>query len=330
MKTTITFVVPSRIEENIDKTLEHIFSCNYPQEAIEVYNVNGKKPSKQRNECIKISSGSIIYFVDNDSIVSADNIINALSIFDSDSSVGIVGGPAVHNIQNLVEEDIDICLSSFLCVGPINARYTQKKGEPIECSDKSIILCNMLVRREVFDKIGYFNENLYPNEENEFIDRVIESGYKIIYHSSVIVTRQPRKNISQYMKMLITYGAGRAKQMKELFLLKNMIFSMPMFFVLYVLSLPIMAMLILPKPYNMLYVAPCILYFIIAAMFSISVLPKRKSHKIRSLLVMSFMFFLTHCCYGIGFAKGLIKNIFRIKDKEVSSEININKVKSFS
>ncbi len=203
MNSLITFVIPSRIEENIDKTLEHIFACNYPQENIEVYNVNGKKPSKQRNECVKISSGSIVYFVDNDSIVGRDNILNALSIFDNDSSVGIVGGPAVHNIKNLVEEDIDICLSSFLCVGPVSARYSPKKGEPVECSDRSLILCNMVVRREVFDKIGYFNENLYPNEENEFIDRVIANGYKIIYHPDVVVTREPRKNIAQYINMLI-------------------------------------------------------------------------------------------------------------------------------
>ncbi len=327
MKTSITFVVPSRVEENIDRTLKHIFACNYPLEAIEIYNVNGQKPSKQRNECIKISDGSIVYFLDNDSIVGKDNILNALSIFNSDSNVGIVGGPAVHDIKNLVEEDIDICLSSFLCVGPISARYTQKKGEPIECSDRSLILCNMLVRKEVFDKIGYFNENLYPNEENEFIDRVLENGYKIIYHPDVIVTREPRKNIAQYTKMLLGYGVGRARQMKELFLLKNMTFAIPMFFMLYVLSLPIVC--ILPKSYNILYLVPFAMYTIIAVLFSFSILPKRKSHKIRSLFVMSYMFFITHCCYGFGFAKGIIKNIFKIKDPEVSSEITINKVKSF-
>ncbi len=329
MKEKVTIIIPSRVEENIDKTLEHIFKCDYPPECLEIYNVNGKKPSKQRNECIKISSGDIIYFIDNDSIVHKDNIQNALAVFNSDSNVAIVGGPAVHNIKNLTEEDINICLSSFLCVGPISARYTQKKGEPTVCSDKSLILCNMLVRKSVFDKIGFLNENLYPNEENEFIDRVVKNGYKIIYHPDVIVTREPRENILQYTKMLISYGVGRAQQMKEAFLLKNIVFSAPMFFWLYVFSIPVVCDVLLPRLYSVIYTSALMLYSLIAILFSISVLPKRKSHKIRSFFVMTLMFFLTHFSYGFGFAKGIFKNIFNPSSKSVSSEININKVKSF-
>ncbi len=329
MKEKVTIIVPSRIEENIEKTLEHIFECNYPLNNIEVYNVNGKKPSKQRNECIKISGGSIIYFIDNDSIVGKDNILNALDVFGDDSSVAIVGGPAVHSIKNLEEEDIDICLSSFLCVGPISARYTQKKGEPTVCSDRSLILCNMLVRKEVFDKIGYFNENLYPNEENEFIDRVLENGYKIIYHPDVVVTREPRENLRQYVKMLIGYGVGRAQQMKEAFLIKNIIFSAPMFFLFYILSIPIISIFVLPARYALFYSVPILLYSLIAVSFSVGKSFKRKSHKVRSLFVMSIMFFLTHLCYGLGFAKGILTNIFKRKPKVAVSEIRINKVKSF-
>ncbi len=331
MKQKITVIIPSRIEENIDKTLEHVLKSNYPLECIEVYNVNGKKPSKQRNECIKISSGNIVYFIDNDSIVEPNNILNALSIFENDDDVAIVGGPAVHSIKNISEEDINICLSSFLCVGPISARYTQKKGEPTACSDRSLILCNMFVRKDVFDKIGYFNENLYPNEENEFIDRVIQNGYKMIYHPDVVVVREPRENVAQYTRMLISYGVGRAEQMKESFLLKNIIFSAPMFFILYVLSIPIVSIFILQNQYAIFYAIPLALYSILAISFSVRKSLKRKSHKIRSLLVMTAMFFLTHFCYGFGFAKGIIKNIFKMpKVKEVELKININKVKSFS
>ena len=329
MKTKVTIIIPSRQTDNIKSNIKNIIESKYPIENIEIYHVTGTHPTKQRNQCIKEASGDIIYFLDNDSIIENNNIQYAIDIFNSDSNIAIVGGPAVHTITTKKEEDINICLSSFFCVGPIKSRYTKKNIAPFDCSDKDLILCNIFIRKDILEKMNYFNENLYPNEENELIDKVILSGYRIIHHPNIVVYRPPRSNLKEYIKMLTNYGRGRLEQMKENFSLKNIIFSLPMFFMFYILSIPILFFVFLKYPINILYISPLLFYILIAFVFSLEKSIKRKSGKLRSLFIMPIMFFLTHFFYGFGFFYGIIKNLFK-KKKEIIHNINIKKIKEFN
>ncbi|MBW5381238.1 glycosyltransferase, partial [Brachyspira hampsonii] len=105
-----TIIIPHRVGENIEKTLEGVYLSNYPKEDIEIFQAEGTHPTVQRNECIKQSLGDIVYFIDNDSIVSADNIKEASIIFESNENVAVVGGPAIHNVNSLTEMYIDRCM----------------------------------------------------------------------------------------------------------------------------------------------------------------------------------------------------------------------------
>ena len=64
MSLKITIIIPHRIGENIENTLEWVYLSNYPKEYIEIFQAEGTHPTVQRNECIKQSSGDIIYFID--------------------------------------------------------------------------------------------------------------------------------------------------------------------------------------------------------------------------------------------------------------------------
>ena len=162
MPLKITVIIPHRIGENIEKTLEGVYLSNYPKEYIEIFQAEGTHPTVQRNECIKQSLGDIIYFIDNDSIVSADNLKEASEIFEKDDKVAIVGGPAVHRVSSLIEMYIDKCMKSYYAVGPIANRYRANNVGIKEGTDRDVILCNLFVRRDVILKAGLFNENLYP------------------------------------------------------------------------------------------------------------------------------------------------------------------------
>ena len=48
-------------------------------------------------------------------------------------------------------------------------------------SEKELILCNLVARREAMLELGGFNEALYPNEENALMDELQKRGGKLIY-----------------------------------------------------------------------------------------------------------------------------------------------------
>lgn len=325
-----TIIIPHRVGENIEKTLEGVYLSNYPKENIEIFQAEGTHPTVQRNECIKQSSGDIVYFIDNDSIVTADNIKEASAIFESDEKIAIVGGPAIHKVSSLIEMYIDKCMRAYYAVGPIANRYRFDNSDVKEGSDRDVILCNLFVRRNVLFEAGLFNEDLYPNEENALIDKILSLGYKLIYNPRIIVQRPPRSNLKAYIKMLLNYGRGRFEQLFRDFNIKNLIFILPSLFANYILLSPIVLCVYHFSKLNVLkyYFLPLLVYIIMTFFAGIvySFCDKGFISKIRGIFIYPFMFFITHFFYGLGFFYGIIRIITKFKRVATFS---IKKYKSF-
>lgn len=332
MSLKVSVIIPHRIGENIESTLAGVYMSDYPIDLIEIFQAEGTHPTVQRNACIKEATGDILYFIDNDSMVNPENIKNAVSIFEADSNIAIVGGPAMHIITNEKEYYIDKCLRSFFAVGPISSRYSVKSGKARFGDDKDVILCNLFVRRDVIIAAGLFDESLYPNEENALIDKIKQLGYKLVHHPEVVVKRPPRTNKRSYIKMLLNYGRGRLEQSFRDFHFKNIIFFIPAFFTLYILLLPIVSILyFLNKPFSkylFLYFVPIAFYFLldIVVGFITAIKDNGIRRKIKSIFVYPYMFFITHFFYGFGFFYGLFRVISGHKR---IVKFSIRKYKSF-
>lgn len=330
MSLKITIIIPHRIGENIENTLEWVYLSNYPKEYIEIFQAEGTHPTVQRNECIKQSSGDIIYFIDNDSIISPDNILEAVKIFENDENVAIVGGPAIHSINSKIEMYIDKCMRSYYAVGPIANRYSIDNVDIKDGSDRDVILCNLFIKRKVLFEVGLFNESLYPNEENALIDKILSLGYKLIYNPKIIIKRPPRANLREYIKMLINYGRGRFEQLFRDFNKKNLIFTLPSLFTGYILLIPIVMILYLYiKDYIIfIYFIPLLLYILITFIYGIiyAFMDIGIINKINGFFIYPFMFFITHFSYGLGFFYGLIRIISGFKRV---AKFYVKKLKSF-
>src|SRR4029077_9061028 len=106
-----------------------------------------------------------------------------------------------------------VVLSSWLAFGPSRARYAAV-GSLREASEKELILCNLLARRDALRALGGFNEALYPNEENALMDELQKRGGKLLYDPQFIIRRRPRHTLKAFVKMLLNYGRGRAEQFR--------------------------------------------------------------------------------------------------------------------
>jgi cellulose synthase/poly-beta-1,6-N-acetylglucosamine synthase-like glycosyltransferase len=82
-----------------------------------------------------------------------------------------------------------------------------------DSSEKELILCNLMVRRDVFMAQGGFRQDLYPNEENEFLNRLADSGWRVRYLPQAAVRRPRRENVSAFGLQAFRYGRGRMNQL---------------------------------------------------------------------------------------------------------------------
>src|SRR5213594_934057 len=186
---TVTIIVPARPGESRIQALEAVQQLDYPRTRLEMIVARGKQPSVQRNMAIKAAQGDLIYFLDDDARPAPDSLRRAVGHF-TNPEVKMVGGPNVcPKDAPWLERLFAVVLGSGLAVGPSRARYTPV-GTLRESSEKELILCNLISRRDVLIELGGFDESLYPNEENALMDDIQKRGGKLLYDPEVVVERR--------------------------------------------------------------------------------------------------------------------------------------------
>jgi cellulose synthase/poly-beta-1,6-N-acetylglucosamine synthase-like glycosyltransferase len=305
----VTVVIPVKPGLKPD-AIDAIKKLDYPKEKLEVITVYGKNPSKQRNEAVKLAKGEIIYFLDNDSMPESLTLKRLIGHIKDD--VVLAGGPSI------MPQDAPLgaflfgkTLESFFSTGASRARY-KKIGSVRFTGEKEIILCNMVMKKDVFLLFGGLNEKLYPNEENELMEKLRHSGMKMVYDPDAYVIRMPRRSLKSFVKQIFNYGRGRGEQTFVYPKSFNLINFMPLFFLFYLLVALIM---------HGYFLIPLFIYFVI--LFADSIFKILIYRDIKYIL-LPFTTFLLHITYGIGIIYGLIKAPIK---KVIDSELKIEYVK---
>jgi hypothetical protein len=128
--------------------------------------------------------------------------------------VKIVGGPSrLQPGYTLLESIFQGLLTHTLVVGPMAHRYKMARFKR-SASQQDLILCNLVSRREVFTQIGLFSSDLFPNEENEWMDRASAAGLRMVYQPLLQIFRPQRKTLKQFLFTMIRYGIGRTHQFR--------------------------------------------------------------------------------------------------------------------
>lgn len=183
-------------------------------------------------------------------------------------------------------------------------------------------------RREVFEKVGGFDESLGRTEDNELHWRINESGYRICQDSKIISYQLIRANLSDLLKQ--KYGNGKwiglttgvCPDCISIFHFVPFCFLvcvtlgivmsfLGIFLDLWQLSIPI---IIIAAAYT-------------AADLLMTVSAVLGNEKNIYMFFLPFVFLLLHLSYGIGTAEGLIKMPFWRKNLDGSSKKRIEEVR---
>ena len=324
---SVTVLIAARPEQVEIKAVTASRALDYPADKLEIIVARGKQPSIQRNVAIKAARGELIYFLDDDSVPQPSNLRQAVAHF-ANPEVQMVGGPNCCPPEApQLEQVFALVLASWLAFGPSRARY-KAVGRKRETSEKELILCNLVARRDSLLQLGGFNEALYPNEENALMDELQKRGGTLIYDPEFFVYRRPRSSLKAFAKMFLTYGRGRAEQFRFHPTTGSALNFVPPLFCLYlaivvvcwILS-PLVPVLAILRKFIILPLAAYALIVLAQVALVVS-----GAGLLRSIATIPLIA-LAHVLYGLGFLRGLFTTFRPAKQRTIHAEVVLETVR---
>lgn len=310
---TFSFIIPVKPGGYIKALvpLKQLKGQVYPYEILVA---EGTRPSRQRNLAAEQSQGDILYFLDDDSCVSADCLTQCAQAFE-DLSVAVVGGPSLTpDSDSRLQHVIAFALTSSFGSGAMRNRY-RATGQLRVTTERELILCNMAIRRDLFLAAGGFDERLYPNEENELLDRITSSGHKLVHVPTMGVMRSQRASLAAFVRQMFSYGRGRAQQ-TLIARPRSFMSFIPLIFIIYLALFPLL-------PANMLWKLPLLTYIALDITFTVTTLFNTGRPEA---LFLFALFPLMHCANGAGLMYGFLTGKPATK---ADGEVIIRRVKEF-
>ena len=323
----VSVIIPCRNEEKfIAKCLDSVLAQTYPKNKMEVLVIDGesgdktaeivgsysekypfirviKNPKKitpaAMNMGIKEAHGEVVVRLDAHSIYPSDYIekgVGYLKKLQADNVGGI--RRAVPAKKTMAAKAIALTFSSFFGVG--NARYQTGTEKPREVDT---VFCGFY-RKEIFKKIGFYNENLVRSQDMEFNIRLKRNGGKIILVPDITIQYFPKSDFGAFFRHNIKDGIWAIVPLKFGVRLKLRHF-IPLFFVLGLFGSFVLSFWYYPFIFATLGIA--VLYLSAALYFSAKLLTEENNGSLLLFLVTAFA--VRHFGYGIGSLIGLVKLI---------------------
>jgi len=298
------------------RALSGIASATYPNHLFEVLIAYGSQPSVQRNLAAREAKGDILFFLDDDSRV-APGFLEVAAGHYRDEKVAAVGGPSLTPAtDSVLQRAIGIAFASAVGGGGVRNRY-RKSGQARPTSDSELILCNLSFRRDIFLHYEGLDHRLYPNEENELMDRLQREGHLLLHDPELAIVRSQRRSYRAYVRQMLGYGRGRGEQTLISGKLKPVSLA-PSLFLIYAVLLPFIG--------RGLFALPMLCYLLIVVLASLFGASSGRDPRLLPRLLLVFP--TLHLVYGAGVIFGLVRPRFREAAKS-DGEIEVRRVKGF-
>ncbi len=312
---SISFIIPVKPGGDIAAlaALRCLDTGKFP---FEILVAEGCLPSRQRNLAVSQAEGDVVYFIDDDSLVRDDCLATCARVMEQ-AQVAVAGGPSLTPASDSTLQQLFGCaMASLFGAGGVRNRY-RAVGTQRETTEQELILCNLAMRREVFITAGGFDERLYPNEENELLDRVKALGHRLVHVPEMCIQRSQRRTLKQFVRQMFSYGRGRAQQ--TLIAGSGSVVSfVPLAFLLYLL------LVLLLSPAG-LWLLPLYVYLLLDLAFSLLAVISSRS---LSRILLLFVFPIMHISNGCGLLYGLSGGKAGLARDSVPA-VTVRRVKTF-
>ena len=313
----------------IARCLESVIAQTYPKEKLEVLVVDGKSEDAsativhgyaQRYPFIRLvenpkrvtpaamnigignAKGDIIIILGAHSVYPpdyAEKCVSYLEQYGADNVGGIRRAMPANNTRTA--NAIALTFSSFFGVG--NARYQTGAKEPRPVDT----VFGGCYRKEIFKKIGLFNEKLVRSQDMELNIRLARAGGKIILVPDLVVSYFPKSTLKDFFVHNVKDGIWAILPLKYGAAPLKLRHFTPLLFVTTLL----MSAVLTPWYPPLIFITLAVLALYLSAMSiaSFAIVLREKRPALFPFLVAAFA--VRHFGYGIGSLIGLVKPVAR-------------------
>jgi glycosyltransferase involved in cell wall biosynthesis len=192
-------------DKSTELAREYLKSKSYPNQII--YNPK-KTLAPGWNIGIKAAKGSFVIRPDAHSKLHTGYIEKGIKTLNLKEDVTAVGGVLETKAKGFWGNIIKVALSSRVGVGNSGFRTAKQSGY----SDTAVYA---VYRKEIFDKVGYFNEELVRHQDNDMHNRIKKAGGKFYmnvemkadYYARDSVKKAPPSNVFNRILFTRCYGS---------------------------------------------------------------------------------------------------------------------------
>jgi glycosyltransferase involved in cell wall biosynthesis len=324
----VSVIMPVRNEEkSIEECLRRLVNQTYRKDRYEIIIVDGLSEDRTRdivqehaiaehkksglrirlldnakrclypalNIGVKAARGDIVMRVDGRSICPFDYIEKCVNTL-LETGAHNVGGMQKAVGRNLTQKAVACAMSHPFGVG--NAQY--RVGKTSGCVDTVYLGC---FRRDVFDRVGLFDENSSViSEDSDMNRRIREAGGKVFLNCDIKVGYYPRDTLKEHVRIYFIWGKARAafflkhKGLTSWRQLVPPLFTMTI--LLGLLALPFSGFVRLGFSFLLLFYLLC--DFVVAGILAV----RERNMNLLPLLLLIFP--AMHFAWGAGFWTGLL------------------------
>jgi glycosyltransferase involved in cell wall biosynthesis len=255
-------------------------------------------PSACRNRLLGRVSGEWIYFLDDDAFVGED-FFEKWEASPLRRTCAAVGGPNLDPpVSREFQKVTSWALASRFATYFSSARYTGK-GQARFCSEESLILCNLFVKKSALNEHSFL-EDLECAEENWMLQNVERENHRLGYDPDLSVWHERRPDLRSFARQVFKYGFGRGQIFRRRPSGLRFAHLVPVFCLAYTALLPAM---MITKP-HFLWLTPYLIYSGLCLAFAFR--PAGRA-SLRTRLLSAPLFPVVHACYGLGLIWGAVR-----------------------
>lgn len=311
-------------EKYLPVLLDDIKKQQYPHEFMEIVLVDGNSTDNTKKIMQSFKKNNKDFYsvkvLDNNKRIQASGWNIVIKNFTGDVMARIDAHTRVTpNFSSKVMEDIN---EGEMVVGGIRPTIIDKDtawsrvllqvenslfGSSINTSRRSTekkyvkTMFHAAYRREVFDKVGLFNEDLLRTEDNEFHYRIRKAGYKLCYDPEIVSYQYARSSFIKMIKQKYSNGRWIGKTVKICPRCISVYHMVPFAFIIAIVVTTGLAYMGIWHLFALMW----ILYSCFALLNTI--LSAANDGVYFQTVLMPFMFLILHIAYGIGTIKGILE-----------------------
>ena len=323
----VSIIIPCRNEEKfIGMCIDSIIANDYPKDRLEILVVDGMSDDNTRtvvegycrryqfisllenpqritpcafNIGVKRAKGEVVIRMDAHSEYFNDYIKETITYLEKTGADNVGGIRITRTIENtLTARLISFVTSCPFGVGLAKYRFS-KEGAFVDT------VPNGAFRKELFDRIGYFDEKLIRNQDNEFNARIIEHGGKVFLSPTIKSYYYNQSTLKGLLRQAFRAGMWNVYTFKANPTAFRWRHFIPFIFVTAFLGLGL---------FTPIHYFARLGFFLLIGLYGgiagVSSLKIGIREGMKYIWVLPIIFFFYHVCYGLGTWGGLLKLLF--------------------